>query len=337
MNSLERIRAAVAFEEPDRVPVVAQVFGHAGVMAGVPVDDYVRDGELLARCQIKALERYGYDAVFTVMDMNVENEALGARLRYRRNIYPVVEQPVINKNKVWEGCPLPDPEHAGRMPEMLKALRILRRKLGEEFLIVGCVAGPLTLAAQLLGAEETLYLAIDDVEQLGTLLDLATEVIIRFGLAQIEAGAHLPLVFDPFASPAVIPHHFFREVELPRLKRVFEAFKQAGALANWLHIAGPAQSILSFYPQARVDIADFDYYIPPMKAQNLLPHTCLNGNIKSLSFVEDSPEEIRSEASLLIRSFADRRGFILSSGCEIPPESKGKNIEALVRASRGRS
>jgi uroporphyrinogen decarboxylase len=336
VNSLERIKTTVAFEESDRVPVIAQVFGHAGVMAGVPLDTYVQDGELLARCQMKALERYGYDAVFAAMDANVENEALGSNLRYLRDQYPVVEHHRFTRESDWDGYAVPDPQRAGRMPEMLKALKILRRELGQEFLVVGCVLGPLTLTAQLLGAEETLYLAIDHPGRLESLMDLAATVIIRFGLAQIESGAHMPMVFDPFASPAVIPYQFFREMELPRLEKVFEAFKQAGALAQWLHIAGPAQSILPFYPQAGANIANFDYYVSPDKAQSLLPHTCLNGNIKSFSFVEGSPEEIRAEASRLMRSFDGRRGFILSSGCEIPPESKRENIEALVRASRDR-
>ena len=40
MNSLERIAAAVAFQATDRVPVIAQVFGHAATLAGVALDDY---------------------------------------------------------------------------------------------------------------------------------------------------------------------------------------------------------------------------------------------------------------------------------------------------------
>lgn len=332
MNSLERITATVAFGESDRVPVIAQVFGHAAVMSGVSLEAYVQDGELLAQCQIKALEKYGYDAVFTVMDVNVETEALGSILRYRKNQYAVVEQHAFTKDSDWGRSPLPDPEKAGRMPEMLKALRILRRNLGEEVLVVGCVLGPLTLASQLLGAETTLYLVIDDPEKFERLMDFSTEVIIRFGLAQIQAGAHIPLVFDPFASPAVIPHPFFREFEMPRLKKVFKTFRQAGAMANWLHIAGPAQSILPFYPQAEVHISNFDYGITPQEAQSRLPNTCLNGNLRSISFVEGNPDDIKAEALALLSSFASRRGFILSSGCEIPPESNPENISALVEA-----
>jgi uroporphyrinogen decarboxylase len=57
--------------------------------------------------------------------------------------------------------------------------------------------------------ETALYLAIDDPSGLERLMDFATEVIIRFGQAQLRAGAHLPVVFDPSASPDVIPPQFF--------------------------------------------------------------------------------------------------------------------------------
>ena len=334
MNSLERVTAAVRLQEVDRVPVIPQVFGHAAAVSGVPLDAYVRDGELIARCQMKALEKYGYDAVFTVMDVGVETEALGSVLRYNKGQYPVVERYALTRDNELSGLAVPDPYHAGRMPEMMKALRMLRRELGDDYLIVGCVLGPLTLASQLLGAEATLYMAIDEPDRLEGLIGFCAGVVTRFGLAQIEAGAHLPIVFDPFASPAVVPAGFFRELELPRLKTVFEAFRGAGAAANWLHIAGPTQTILPFYAQAGVDIANFDYCVTPEDATHCLPHTCLDGNIKSLLFVEGSPEEIRAQALTLMDAHAVRGGFILSSGCEIPPESKEENVAAMVEASR---
>ena len=87
MNSLERVVAAVEFRDTDRVPVIAQVFGHAAALAGVSLDEYVRDGKTLAACQMKALTQYGYDAVFSVMDVSVETEAVGSVLRYRKNQY----------------------------------------------------------------------------------------------------------------------------------------------------------------------------------------------------------------------------------------------------------
>ena len=94
-------------------------------------------------------------------------------------------------------------------------------------------------------------------DRLERLMDFATEVVIRFGQAQLQAGAHLLMVFDPSASPAVIPPNFFREFELPRLQRVFQALSEAGAAANWLHIAGPVAPILPYYAQGRSPDREF--------------------------------------------------------------------------------
>lgn len=336
MNGVERITAAVNFQATDRVPVIAQVFGHAAVLAGVPLDEYVRNGQLLARCQIQALEKYDYDAVFAFMDAGVETEAAGSVLSYPADQYPSVKTYALAGRADLEGLLIPDPHREGRMPELLESTRILRHEVGDDVLVVGCVLGPMTLAMQLLGIETALFLAIDDPERFSLLLDYAAKIALRFGIAQIEAGAHLPIVFNPAASTAVIPYQIFREFELPNLRKIFTAFKQAGAPANWLHVAGPTGPILSLYPQAGVDIANIDYEVDPMEARRALPHTCLDGNIKPLAFVEGTPDMIADESSRLMNLFSDRGGFILSSGCEIPPESKPENIAAMVDAARER-
>ncbi len=334
MNSLERVEAAIQFKDTDRVPVIAQVFGHAAAIARVPLDRYVSDGEILARCQMQALDRYGYDAVFSVMDTGVEAEAAGSVLEYRADRYPAVKHYALSMDFDPESLILPDPQRDGRMPEMLKALDILRKELKNEVLIVGCVMGPITLATQLVGMERALYMAIDDRDRLETLLDFGTDTAVAFGLAQIQAGAHLPIVFDPAASPAVIPSGLFRQLEVPRLTRIFQSFKEGGAAGAWFHAMGPAAPILSFLPESGADIANFDYYVSAKEAMTILPHTCLDGNIKSLLFLEGTPDRITRQSRDLLDAFGPRGGFILSSGCEIPPEAEPGTVAAMVNAVR---
>ncbi len=333
MNSLERLKAAIQFQKTDRVPVIAQVFGHASTFAGVNLREYICDGAVLARGQLHALEHYQYDAVFALMDVNVETEAVGSRLTYRENQYPVIKSYVAESTKL-KDLRVPDPRQAGRMPELLKAAGILNGEVGDTFLVVGCVVGPMTLAIQLLGMESALYLAIDDPETFAKWLDFSTDVCIRFGTAQLEAGVHLPMVFDPASTPDVIPPQFYREFVIPHVKRAFRAFKKAGSLANWLHTAGPVASILPYYPQMSVDIANIDYCVEPLHAMEIVPKICIDGNLKPFSFLEATPEVIFRASSKLIKIFADRGGFILSSGCEIPMESKPENIMAMVMATR---
>jgi uroporphyrinogen decarboxylase len=334
VNGLERVRAALAFGRPDRVPVIAQVFGHAAVLAGVPLDQYLRDGALLARCQLAALDAYGYDAVFALLDVNVESEALGSVLRYRPGRYAEIDAYALAGDWDLDRLEVPDPHRAGRMPEVLTAAARLRQAVGEEVLVVGCTLGPMTLCSQLLGLEAALYLAVDEPERFARLLDFATDVLIGFGTAQLAAGVHLPVVFDPSATAEVIPPQFYRELLLPRLHRLFSAFREAGAAAAWLHTAGQTGPILPFYPQAGVDLANIDFCVDPQRVAQALPRTCLNGNLRSLAFVEEEPAQIARAAGRLLDLFADRGGFILSSGCEIPPEARPENIAALVAAAR---
>lgn len=134
MKSLERITTAVKLQKPDRFPVIAQIFGHAATLAGVSLADYIRDGELLARCQLKALKQYEYDAVFAAMDLNVETEAVGSVLTYRDNQYPFVKSYVAGATHI-DHLLVPDPHQAGRMPELLKAAGIMRRELGDDVLL----------------------------------------------------------------------------------------------------------------------------------------------------------------------------------------------------------
>ena len=333
MNSLDRVIACVNFEPTDRVPVIAQVFGHAAVFSGIPLSEYLRSGELLATCQLKALEHYQYDAVFALMDVNVETEAAGSLLRYPTDDYAIIESYVLSEASDISSLSVPNPEHAGRMPEILKAAAIMRREVGDDVLVVGNSLGPMTIATQLIGLERALYLAVDDTPTFERLLDFATETCIAFGVAQIQAGAHLPVIFDPSASPAVIPPQFFNEFEKPRLRAVFSRLKKAGAIANWLHIAGPTAPILGNYPEIGVDVANFDYYVDATTAQALLPNTCVDGNIRSWCFVGATPDEIASQSEDLIDSFGGRGGFVLSSGCEIPPKSRPENVAVLTEVA----
>jgi len=335
MNSIERVVTTLGGGTPDRVPVIAQVFGHAAGVGGESLALYLRDGKIFARCQIAALERYEYDAVFALMDASVETEAVGSTLAWHEGRYPVVASYALQDARHLGRLRQPDPERDGRMPELLRAARILREEVGDETLVVGCVLGPLTIAAQMLGMEKALYLAVDDPERFEAVLDFATSVAIAFGRAQLDAGVHLPVVFDPASSPAVVPPRYFREVELPRLRDLFSALRTGGSAASWLHIVGPVAPILPLFPEAGVEIANFDYPVDADEAMRALPETCLDGNIKSLSFVTASPEAIAREAGALIDAFSGRGRFILSSGCEIPLEAKEENVAAMVGAVRG--
>lgn len=336
MRAVERIRRTLRFEPCDRVPVIAQLFGHTALASGRTVDAYVSSGTIAADCQLEARAHYGHDAVFAVLDLTLEAEALGAGLTRRPGLYPAVSRPPLAPDADFRRLRVPDPRREGRLPAVLEMATRLRSGCGEDALVVGLVQGPMTLAVQFLGMEAALSLAADEPERFLELLDYAGAVAASFGLAQLAAGAHLALVFEPAACPEVVPPSLFREMIGPRLAALFAAFREAGAMGNWLHIAGRTGAILPRYASLGADIASFDYCVA---AGALLAELgegarlALAGNVRPLAFVTGSAGEIEAESAALLDRFARRGGFILSSGCEIPPEAQEANVAAMVRAA----
>jgi uroporphyrinogen decarboxylase len=339
MNGLERILAAVRFQPADRTPFAPQLFGHAATAGDIDLDAYLRDGRLLAECQLREKARYGSDAVFAFMDFGVETEALGSRLKYYAHQYPDVIDYVSSPTDDPATLRPPDPARDGRMPELLKAVGLLRDALGDSAFVAGTVTGPMTLATQIYGTEAALFLAADDPRRYAAALDFAATVALRFGIAQLAAGAHGIVVFDPAASPAVVPASFFREWVKPHLTHLMGEWHAAGAQATWLNIAGPTADILPDYAEIGADIATFDYYLESAEARRLLPRTCLAGNLKSLDFLGPAPvapAALAAQARALAADFARQGGYILSSGCEIPPEANAANIAAVAEAAGAR-
>ena len=335
MLAIERLRRTILRQPCDRPPVVPQIFAHAAKVAGRSVDDYLASAATASECQLAAWRYYGLDAVFAVIDLTIEAESLGGTVVRPQGVYPAISNPPFTPDRDFSRLKPPDPATAGRMPTVIDMTTRLRAGVGDTAAVIGLVQGPLTVAVQLVGMQQTLFLAVDEPERFVQLLDYASEVARIFGLAQLAAGADVVLIFDPVSCPEVVPAGIFRELVGPRIALLTAAFKRAGAKANWLHIAGQTATILPLYSAFGIDIGNVDYCVDLDRVlESLRDNTlCLDGNIKSLSFVTDSEDCIRQAADALLARFNDRGGFILSSGCEIPPEAKEANVAAMMAAA----
>ena len=57
------------------------------------------------------------------------------------NQYPDVRSYALSGGADVNRLSVPDPYQVARMPELLKAVGILRREVGDDVLVVGCVSG----------------------------------------------------------------------------------------------------------------------------------------------------------------------------------------------------
>lgn len=332
MTSYERLLSAVNGKRPDRTPVAPQVFGNAAKLMGHSLREYVSDGRVLAGSQLKVREAVGYDILFAFADLNIEAEALGCGLRYEDDAYPSIVKHLLTAPDDRNDIPMPDPSASGRMPVMLEACTRLREAVGNECIISACVTGPVTIASQLTGIEPFLYQLADSPVEVNSLLDFTESVAIAYGRALLRSGAHCIVIFDPVASPAVLPLSLFVNYEFPRLKRMCAAFRSAGAPVSWISIAGATQKIMPYFSRAGINLATVDYVVPLREALGLAESVALNGNLKPYSFVTDSSEALKAAATDCLHAARGSNRFILGSGCEVPVETRIENLRALMRA-----
>jgi uroporphyrinogen decarboxylase len=287
----------------------------------------------MARVHVAALERLGYDVVFPDCD-NYDD-------------IPSLERPAVDDIQRVFDLAAPDPHRDGRMPVILEAIASLRDALGSEVAIRAPGTGPFALASFLIGME-AFFIALTRVHHHGDerlrpaiehMLDITTEGLIRFGLAELEAGADIIQCGDSLASGSVISPSMYERWVLPRHRRVFAAWKAAGAVTV-LHICGDNTRTLQLQADTGADIVAVDHVVDLAHAKHEIgDRVCLIGNLDPVDAMRfGSAAEVTRRAEACVTAAAAGGRYILGTGCEVPVDTPVENLQALVavaRSSRG--
>jgi uroporphyrinogen decarboxylase len=297
----------------------------------------------MAQAQLLAWERLGQDIIFPDSDNYYLAEGFGCRAFIPEDDFPSLAQPALEHFEQAFELEVPDPHRHGRMPVILEAIERIHAQVGDEVAIRVPGTGPFAVAAYLVGVERFLselarvQRGSDEThrEALKKMLDLTAEALIRFGLAEIAAGAHLVQCGDSLASASVISPEMYRSWVLPWHQRVFRAWKEAGALTV-LHICGNNTRVLDLQAQTGADIIAIDHLVDLRLAKGQIgDRVCLIGNVDPVEvMLNGTPELVDARARECLLSAADGGGYILGTGCEVPPGTPLENLEALIRAGQ---
>ncbi len=340
MKPLERIRRTLARQPADRLPVGPYLANWTAGFAGIPISAYCRDAKQMAAAQIAAWERIQHDIVFPDGDNYYLAEGLGCAVEFPEDDFPSLKRPALDHVDQVFDVPVPDPKRDGRMPVYLEATRRIAEAIGDRAAIRVPGTGPFAVASYLIGMQAFLTeVALIEAGRTAhaaaveRMLDLAAETLIRFGLAQLEAGAHILQCGDSLASGSVISPETFRRFVLPRHRRVFEAWKQAGAITV-LHVCGNNTRMLGLLADTGADIVAIDSLVSLRLAKETIgDRVCLIGNIDPVHvMLQGSPSQVRAAARQCIEDTGGD-GYILGTGCEIPPGTPLENILALVEVA----
>jgi len=269
------------------------------------------------------------DIAFFIMDLAVEASALGLPVRF-----PLLESPSVEYHLVKEVSDLQqfmacDILKDGRARTYIDTMKMMAMYLDT---IPGAYCtGPFTLGGLMMGANEIALATALDPEVVHRVLEVATSVIVRYVKALAQAGAKVLAVLEPTAvmlSPAA-----FEDFSGKYVRQVFAA---APGCVPVLHICGHSTHLLDRMVETGAEGLSLDAPIDfPAAAKALPSNVALIGNVDPVSVMRDGrPSQVTEAVRQLSDAMGPWRNFILSTGCDLPPDTPLDNIRAFMDAGR---
>jgi len=335
LSPKERVINALLGKPIDRIPA-SSVAGCGGTVcvemqeiAGIYWPDAHRDAEKMAKLAIKAQELSGLDNVRVPFDFVIEPEALGCTVKFppHKDAVPMVYE---HPYKSPEDLRMPDDiTKLGRIPILLKAIRVIKEEVGERVPVSSLVLGPMTLAGELVGVEKLMVWCRRKPEWVFDLVDFSTEFLIKLAEAECEAGSDIIQVGDPTAGPDLISPDMFRRFAMPALIKIAKSIPSDKLKV--LHICGNATSIVGDMAKCGYHGISIEESVDVAKAKPLVGNVKILGNISSKkTLLFGTPDEVKEECRRAIEAGVD----LLEPGCGFAPGTPLANIRAMVEAAK---
>jgi [methyl-Co(III) methanol-specific corrinoid protein]:coenzyme M methyltransferase len=335
MNAKERVMAVLNHEKPDRTPC----FGANSTVTYEQMEKVKafwpeghEKAEVMAKQAMAAHTVLGFDAVRVPFSQTFEAEALGCKLKPGQNVDGTEGIPGIQPEPPYTLDDTPvfpdDFLSRGKIPELLKAVRILKMELGDEVPIVAGIVGPFSIAGALLDMVPLLRATIKSPEKIPPFLEVAQRAGTALALAVIDAGADIISCEDMTASPELIAPNTYADIELDYQRRQFDAIE----VPKILHICGNVDFIVESMAKTGADVLSLE----PKASLSLAREKCgpdvilMGGVDTAITLFWKDPDTVKA---ICEQSIAD--GIqILAPGCAVTPGTPLENLLAMVEVAK---
>ena len=298
-------------------------------LTGHTVDEMVRSGHLQAVCMEAIARKFNTAAAFSLMDLSVEAEAFGSPIHYSGDEVPTVTAALIHDEEEAEALQIPE-VGAGRTGECVSGIREVSSLITDRPVLAGII-GPYSLAGRLLDMTEIMILCYEEPEMVETVLDKATEFLVKYAQAFKDAGANGIAIAEPAAgllSPGLI-----EVFSTPYVKRICEAVEDDSFMVLY-HNCGNVIPLLENIKEIGAGGYSFGNAVDLEETLKVIPEdNIVIGNIDPAGIIRNgTPEQIRKETLSLMERCCKYPNFVIASGCDIPPMTPLENIEAFFQA-----
>jgi len=289
----------------------------------------VKELILSADMQVKGMqaiaEKCNVGASLNMMDLSVEAEAFGARIRFYDDDIPAVEKGIIDDIADAQSITVPE-IGAGRTSICIEGIKKAKEIITDIPVFCG-VIGPYSLAGRLFDMTELMMECFDSPDEVKILLSKATEFIIKYIKAFKEAGADGVIMAEPAAgllSPALA-----EEFSMPFVNEIFGEINSDDFIVCYHNCGNAAGDMLEMISGLNADIIHLGNAINLKKALEVLPYDkIVMGNVNPVLFRTGTPDDIKTDVKRVFDECSMYENFMISTGCDVPATSKWENINA---------
>jgi uroporphyrinogen decarboxylase len=328
----ERFNLLVIDEKPDRCIVLPLITSHSATVTGISLKEYYTDGVALARSQIAALEEYGHDAISIFSEVGIVAEAMGSEFEYPDDDLPILQTPALDRVDI-DKLNMPEPKRDGRLHVYLDAIRYAYDALADRYPILAYVPAPFTTAMMLSNPDRFLADTLRDPLRVKSIMDISLKATVHFVREIVNAGG-LPLIVDPLASSSVISPRAYRELAMP-YERALIKYLHRFDLDVTLHICGNTTPILDLLPETGADLISLDKIELIDAMGKLSKKMRIIGNYDTSAILNNKPDVIGHKVKEMVKlGMTSEKGYIASTGCEVPIRTPRENIKAFIGAAK---
>lgn len=322
---LDQLRAA---PRKKAIPILS--FPSASLM-GITVRELIESAELQAKGMKAIADKVDSGAAVSMMDLSVEAEAFGAPIHISDDEVPTVTGAIISSQEEAEALAIP-PVGAGRTGRYIEAIRQACGLITDRPVFAG-VIGPFSLAGRLMDVTEILVNCYADPDFVHAAMKKTVPFLIEYIKAYRDAGAMGVVMAEPLTG--MLSPELAEEFSEPYVRQIVEAVQDDDFLVIYHNCGDNAARMIDSI--LRTGSAAY-HFGNAISMKDLLPHvpagTIVMGNVDPAGqFRNGTPQSIREETLRIMEECCPGNpGFVISSGCDIPPASSWENIQAFFEA-----
>ncbi|XP_054161497.1 uroporphyrinogen decarboxylase-like [Oppia nitens] len=298
-----------------------------------------RTPELAAEVTLMPIRRFDLDAAIIFSDILVIPQALGMEVQMVASVGPVLPKPLVIPQNINDFLKQ-DIDVEKELSYVMEAITLTRHKLEGKVPLIGFSGAPFTLMGYMIegGGSKTLSKTkkwlYEYPEESVRLLKLLTDVVIKYLVSQVKAGAQLLQVFE--SSAGFLGPKLFNQFSLPFIQQISSSVKQSLTDLNlptvpMIIFVKDCHFAIESLSHSQYDVIGIDWTIEPSRGRQLAGQSVtLQGNLDPCALYADS-QQIEGLVKDMIESFGTNR-YIANLGHGIYPDVNPDNLAVFVNA-----